>query len=327
LYFARLFVPLQPFFENMILEIVLIIIGIAVVLWGADRFTDGACGLARRLKVSELVIGLTVVALGTSLPEFMVSFMSVLRGSSDMSVGNIIGSNVFNILVIIGASAIMRTMKVEKSLLQRDIPICLAASVLLFAFAFSGGMIARWEGLVLVAFFCAYLYMAYRVAMKDRKSAQEVLYTEQSSLWKLFLLILVGMAALVIGGRVLVDNAAAVAREWGVSESVIGMTILAAGTSLPELATSVMAARKGSLGLAFGNAIGSNVFNIAFVIGICSSIVPMAVTEIGYKDWFMLIGSCILVWIVAFTRRELFRWEGVLLVLCYLSYLLSLLIG
>ena len=311
----------------MVLEILLIIISIAVVLWGADRFTDGACGLARRLKVSELVIGLTVVALGTSLPEFMVSFMSVLRGSSDMSVGNIIGSNVFNILVIIGASAIMRTMMVEKPLLQRDLPICIAASVLLFAFAFIDGMIARWEGLLLVAFFCAYLYMAYRVAMKDRKNAQEVVHAEQSSLPKLILLILVGMAALVIGGRVLVDNAAAVAREWGVSESVIGMTILAAGTSLPELATSVMAARKGSLGLAFGNAIGSNVFNIAFVIGICSSVVPMAVTEITPKDWGMLIGSCVLVWIVAFTRRELRRWEGILLVLCYLSYLLSLLIG
>lgn len=314
-------------FEDMVLEIFLIILGIAVVLWGADRFTDGACGLARRLKVSELVIGLTVVALGTSLPEFMVSFMSVLRGSSDMSVGNIIGSNVFNILVIIGASAIMRTMKVEKSLLQRDIPICLAASILLAAFAFSGGMIARWEGLSLVAFFCAYLYMAYRVAMKDRKNAQEVSHAEQSSLPKLILLILVGMAALVVGGRVLVDNAAAVAREWGVSESVIGMTILAAGTSLPELATSVMAARKGSLGLAFGNAIGSNVFNIAFVIGICSSIVPMPVTEITRLDWLVLVGSCILVWLVAFTRRELCRWEGLLLVLCYLSYLVSLLIG
>ena len=318
---------MQAFFENMVLEIFLIILGIAVVLWGADRFTDGACGLARRLKVSELVIGLTVVALGTSLPEFMVSFMSVLRGSSDMSVGNIIGSNVFNILVIIGASAIMRTMKVEKSLLQRDIPICLAASILLAAFAFSGGMIARWEGLLLVAFFCAYLYMAYRVAMKDRKNAQEVSRAEQSSLPKLILLILVGMAALVVGGRVLVDNAAAVAREWGVSESVIGMTILAAGTSLPELATSVMAARKGSLGLAFGNAIGSNVFNIAFVIGICSSIVPMPVTEITRLDWLVLVGSCILVWLVAFTRRELCRWEGLLLVLCYLSYLVSLLIG
>ena len=310
----------------MVLEIFLIILGIAVVLWGADRFTDGACGLARKLKVSELVIGLTVVALGTSLPEFMVSFMSVMRGSSDMSVGNIIGSNVFNILVIIGASAIMRTMEVEKSLLQRDIPICFAASVLLFASAFTHGLIARWEGLVLVAFFCAYLYMAYRVAMKDRKSAQDVPNTEQSSILKLFLLILIGMFFLVIGGRVLVDNAAAVAREWGVSESVIGMTILAAGTSLPELATSVVAARKGSLGLAFGNAIGSNIFNIAFVIGICSSIVPMQVTQIDMVDWFMLIGSCILVWIVAFTRRELSRWEGILLVLCYLSYLVSLFI-
>lgn len=310
----------------MVLEIFLIILGIAVVLWGADRFTDGACGLARRLKVSELVIGLTVVALGTSLPEFMVSFMSVLRGSSDMSVGNIIGSNVFNILVIIGASAIMRTMDVEKSLLQRDLPICIAASVLLFVFAFSGGMIARWEALILVSFFCVYLYIAYRVAMKDRKSAQDVSHTEQSSLPKLILLILVGIAALVVGGRVLVDNAAAVAREWGVSESVIGMTILAAGTSLPELATSVMAARKGSLGLAFGNAIGSNVFNIAFVIGICGSIVPMAVTEITPKDWGMLIGSCVLVWFVSWTNRSLNKKEGILLVLCYLAYLVSLIV-
>jgi len=327
--------------EIMVLEILLIILGIAVVLWGADRFTDGACGLARRLKVSELVIGLTVVALGTSLPEFMVSFMSVLRGSSDMSVGNIIGSNVFNILVIIGASAFMQKMKVESSLLRRDIPICLAASALLFAFAVTEGMIARWEGLVLVAFFCAYLYMAFRIAKKDRRgetlsnspfkgenpgSEEPKASPLRGGLVGSLLLLLVGMTALVIGGRVLVDNAAAVAREWGVSESVIGMTILAAGTSLPEFATSVMAARKGSLGLAFGNAIGSNIFNIAFVIGICSSIVPMAVEEISQLDWLVLVGSCILVWVVAFSRRELSRWEGALLVLCYLAYLVSLLL-
>ena len=325
----------------MVFEIILIIVGIAVVLWGADRFTDGATGLARKLKVSELVIGLTVVALGTSLPEFMVSFMSVLRGSSDMSVGNIIGSNVFNILVILGASAIMRTMKVEKTLLRRDIPICLAASALLYAFAVSENLITRWEGLFLVIFFCAYLYMAYRIAMKDRrdppqpslKGSENIPGSENKSSLPVregwggsLLLILVGMAALVIGGRVLVDNAAAVAREWGVSESVIGATILAGGTSLPELATSVMAARKGSLGLAFGNVIGSNVFNIAFVIGTCSSIVPMAVSEIAQLDWLVLVGSCILVWVVAFTRRELCRWEGILLVLCYLGYLVSLLI-
>ena len=373
----------------MVLEILLIIVSIAVVLWGADRFTDGACGLARRLKVSELVIGLTVVALGTSLPEFMVSFLSVLRGSSDMSVGNIIGSNVFNILVILGASAIMRTMTVENTLLRRDIPICLAASALLCVFSLTpalskgegaslssilhsfegdgGGYIARWEGLLLVAFFCGYLFMAYRVALKDRRetpsksprgetsyadnpvpvSGGETSFADNSSpvsegetsfadnpapvsggeksLWWSVLLILVGMGALVGGGHVLVDNAAKVAREWGVSESVIGATILAGGTSLPELATSVIAARKGSLGLAFGNVIGSNVFNIAFVIGTCSSIVPMPVTEITQTDWFMLVGSCILVWIVAFTRRELRRWEGILLVLCYLGYLTSLL--
>ena len=313
-------------FEDMILEILIIIVCFAVVLWGADRFTDGACGLARRLKVSELVIGLTVVSLGTSLPEFIVSFMSVLRGSGDMSVGNVMGSNIFNILVIIGAAAIMRNIKVESSLLQRDIPICLAASVLLCVFAYSGGSVARWEGMLLVLFFCGYLYLAYRVALKDRKEAQEETKSEEMSVLKILTLIVVGIAALVIGGRVLVDTAASVAREWGVSESVIGMTILAGGTSLPELATSIMAARKGSFGLALGNVIGSNVFNIAFVIGLCSSVVPMVVTEITPLDWGMLIGSVALVWLVGFTSRKFCLWEGILLVLCYLSYLTWLII-
>ena len=310
----------------MLLEITLIIAGIALVLMGANWFTDGASGLARRLKVSELVIGLTVVALGTSLPEFMVSFLSVLQGSADMSVGNIIGSNVFNILVITGGSALMKPLVVERSMLVRDFPICAAASALLCGFAFTNGLIARWEGLLLVVFFSVYLYMAYRIAMKDRKEAQDVVLEEKTPMLKLLLLIVLGMAALVIGGRVLVNNAAAVAREWGVAESVIGMTILAAGTSLPEFATSIVAAHKGSLGLAFGNVIGSNVFNIAFVIGCCSSIVPMKVTEIVPFDWIMFVGSCLLVWLVCWTSRKLSRWEGALLVLCYLSYLIWLII-
>lgn len=310
----------------MVLEIILIVVGIAVVLWGADRFTDGACGLARRLKVSELIIGLTVVSLGTSLPEFVVSFMSVLRDSSDMSVGNIMGSNIFNILVIIGASALMRNIGVEGSLLHRDLPICFIASFLLFNFAISEGVITRLEGLLLVAYFCIYLYITYRVAIRDRKARKDEPRTEQMSLPKILALIVVGIAALVIGGRVLVDNAATFAREIGISESVIGMTILAAGTSLPELATSVIAARKGSFGLALGNAIGSNIFNIAFVIGICSSCVPMAVTEITTVDWIVFVGSTVLVWIVAWTGRKLEKKEGVLLVLCYLAYLTWLII-
>lgn len=320
--------------ENMWLEIVLIIVCFAVVLWGADRFTDGACALARKLNVSELVIGLTVVSLGTSLPEFIVSFMSLLRGSGDMSVGNVMGSNIFNILVITGSSAIMRNINVDASLLYRDIPICLVASVLLCIFACSGGLIARWEGLLLVAFFCCYLFVTYRVALMDRKAqnlsdspSKKDNSSEEMSMLRIIMLIVVGILALVVGGRVLVDNAAAVAREWGISESVIGMTILAGGTSLPELATSVVAARKGSYGLALGNVIGSNVFNIAFVIGICSSIVPMAVTEITLIDWSVLIGSCVLVWLVGWTSRRFCKWEGILLVLCYLSYLTWLLIG
>lgn len=311
--------------EGMLLEILIIIVCFAVVLWGADRFTDGACGLARRLKVSELVIGLTVVSLGTSLPEFIVSFMSVLRGSGDMSVGNVMGSNIFNILVIIGSAAMMRNINVDSSLLRRDIPICLLASVLLCAFAYSGGLIARWEGLLLVVFFCGYLYLAYRVAKKDRKEAQEEANADEMSMPKILALIVVGIAALVIGGRILVDTAASVAREWGISESVIGMTILAGGTSLPELATSIIAARKGSFGLALGNVIGSNVFNIAFVIGLCSSVVPMAVTEITVLDWGMLVGSVMLVWLVGWTSRRFCKWEGALLLLCYLGYLTALL--
>ena len=318
----------------MLLEIFLIVLSMAVVLWGADRFTDGASGLARRLKVSELVIGLTVVALGTSLPEFVVSFMSVLRGSGNMSVGNIVGSNVFNSLVVIGTAAIALSMKVEKSLLVRDIPLMFIASMMLFGFAFFDGIISRWEALLLLVFFCCYSLIAYRVGVSDRKAktlsdsqpeAEET--AEVMPVTKILLLITVGIVSLAVGGRVLVENAASVAREFHVSESVIGLTILAAGTSLPELVTSIIAARKGSKGLALGNAIGSNIFNIAFVLGICGSISPIAVTEITPMDWTMLVGSCVLVWFVAWTGRKLNRREGIVLVLCYLTYLFLLLKG
>lgn len=311
----------------MLIEFVWIVVCMAVVLWGADRFTDGACALARRLKVSELVIGLTVVALGTSLPEFIVSFMSVLRGSGNMSVGNIVGSNIFNTLVVIGASSIMLGMKVESSLLRRDLPLMFVASVLLIIFAGVNGVLSVWEGLMFLAFFSMYTYIAYRVGLRDRKAAQEVAHSEQMPYYKIVLFILIGMAALVLGGRFLVDNAAAVARRFDISESVIGITILAAGTSLPELMTSIVAARKGSEGLALGNAIGSNIFNIAFVLGICSTVSPIIVSELTLTDWVMLLGSCLLVWLLAWTSRKLSRWEGVVLVACYLVYLALLIIG
>ncbi|MCR4591733.1 MAG: calcium/sodium antiporter [Bacteroidaceae bacterium] len=311
----------------MLMNCLLLIVGITLVLWGADRFTDGACAIARRWNVSEMVIGLTIVALGTSLPEFMVSFFSVLKGSADMSVGNIVGSNIFNTLVIVGASAMMMKMPVERSLLIFDIPISLLAALCLFSVAYFDGNIKRLDGAVLMLFFVFFLYYTFwRSRNKSITIGEEEGKGEQVSILKILVLLVVGCVCLVYGGQLMVDNAAGLAREWGVSERVIGLTILAAGTSLPELATSVMAARKGSDGLALGNAIGSNVFNIAFVIGVCSIVKPMAVSDISVADWFTLIFSNILLWTLAFSRRSLNSYKGFILLTAYIAYLVYILI-
>lgn len=309
----------------MILEIILLLAGIALVLWGADKFTDGASGLARKWHVSELVIGLTIVAAGTSLPEFMVSLLSTLRGSADMSVGNIIGSNIFNSLVILGASALMMPLAVDRALLYRDMPITVLVSLMLFVTVFSDGCISRTDSLIFLGFFAAYLYYTFYVARKSRKSKSASVAEHTASYARLALQVVIGMAALVIGARLMVNEGASIARQWGVSESIIGLTILAGGTSLPELATSMVAARKGREGLAVGNVIGSNVFNIAGILGVCTIIRPMQVAEITITDWATLVGSGIVVWIVSFTRGKIEKWEGAFLLLCYVAYMAALL--
>lgn len=310
----------------MILNCLLLVVGIALVLWGADRFTDGACGVARRWNVSEMVIGLTIVALGTSLPEFMVSFFSVLKGSADMSVGNIVGSNIFNTLVIVGASAMMMKMPVERSLLAYDIPISMLAALFLYGVAYFDGDISRVEGIFLLLFFFVFLYYTFWRARKNAPALEEDDKSAMMSVPKILLFLVIGCACLVYGGQLMVDNAAVLAREWGVSERIIGLTILAAGTSLPELATSMMAARKGSNGLALGNAIGSNIFNIAFVIGICSIVKPMAVSDISIADWFTVIFCNVLLWMLAFARRSLTTWKGFVLLAAYILYLAFILL-
>jgi len=310
----------------MILNCLLLVVGIALVLWGADRFTDGACGVARRWNVSEMVIGLTIVALGTSLPEFMVSFFSVLEGRADMSVGNIVGSNIFNTLVIVGASAMMMKMPVERSLLAYDIPISMLAALFLYGVAYFDGDISRVEGIFLLLFFFVFLYYTFWRARKNAPALKEDDKSAMMSVPKILLFLVIGCACLVYGGQLMVDNAAVLAREWGVSERIIGLTILAAGTSLPELATSMMAARKGSNGLALGNAIGSNIFNIAFVVGICSIVRPMVVSDISIADWFTVISCNVLLWMLAFARRSLTTWKGVVLLAAYILYLAFILL-
>lgn len=309
----------------MILEIVLLLIGIGLVLWGADKFTEGAAGLARKWHVSELVIGLTVVAAGTSLPEFMVSLLSTLRGSVDMSVGNVIGSNIFNSLVILGASALVMSIAVDRELLYRDMPITVLISSLLFFLVFFDGSISRWDSVVFLAFFAAYLYYTYYVATHSKRQESSSAEVKSTSYIILALQIVIGMAALVMGARLMVVEGASMARQWGVSESVIGLTILAGGTSLPELATSMVAAHKGSHGLAVGNVIGSNVFNIACILGLCAFIHPMQVSGIAPVDWIALVGSGIVVWMVSFTRHKIEKSEGVFLLLCYFTYMIKLL--
>ena len=304
------------------MNIVLLLVGTALVLWGADKFTDGACGVARRWNVSELMIGLTIVAMGTSLPELIVSLLSSIRGSGDMSVGNIVGSNIFNTLVIIGASAMAMKIAVSRVTLYRDVSLSFGVAVVLFLMG-RDGELSRVEGVLLLGIFAIFLYNLFMAERKNKKNQPEA--PEQPKdiepVWKLMLLLVIGVASLVGGGQLLVNNAAELARSWGVSESVIGLTILAGGTSLPELATSVVAARKGSNDLALGNALGSNIFNITLVLGLCNVISPMHIPLISTTDWAFLIGSNVVLAVCAFTRMRLCRLEGFVLLLCYAAYL------
>ena len=306
----------------MLMNIVLLLVGTALVLWGADKFTDGACGVARRWNVSELVIGLTIVAMGTSLPELIVSLLSSIRGSGDMSVGNIVGSNIFNTLVIIGASAMAMKIAVSRITLYRDVSLSFGVAVVLFLMG-RDGELTRLEGALLLGVFACFLYNLFAAERKNKKNQTEA--PEQPKdiepVWKLLLFLVIGVASLVGGGQLLVNNAAELARSWGVSESVIGLTILAGGTSLPELATSVVAARKGSNDLALGNALGSNIFNITLVLGLCNVISPMHIPLISTTDWAFLIGSNVVLAVCAFTRMRLCRLEGFVLLLCYAAYL------
>lgn len=307
----------------------LLIIGIVLVLWGADKLTDGATALAHRFHVSDLVIGLTVVAFGTSLPEFVTSFTAVLRHYEAISMGNIVGSNIFNTLLIVGASALTSPIWVSRSSLSKDIPFALLASLVLFVLCkdtlFAGAdtqMISMGDGLMLLFFFAIFMYYTFSIARPGAGSEESSLTgREDYPFWKILLYIVLGLAGLIFGGNFFVESASDLARTWGVSEHIIGLTIVAGGTSLPELATSIVAARKGNSAIAIGNVIGSNIFNIFFVIGICALVSPISAMSITDVDLLLLIGSILLLWVFAFTNRRISRMEGASLILVYLFYL------
>ena len=307
---------------EMIFDILLIVLGVAMVLLGADRLTEGAAALARRMNVPEIIIGLTIVAAGTSAPELFVSLVSALKGTPDMAMGNVVGSNTMNCMLIVGCAAMVAPMTISRSTVQKDIPFSVGASVLLMILAINA-YLGRFDGIILLLGFAAFMYYTLLQAKKGQVEQQETV--KQVNPWLSAFFVVLGLAMLVVGSNVFVDAASDVAYSLGLSEGVVGLTIVAGGTSLPELATSVVAARKGQSAIALGNVIGSNVFNILLILGLTATISPMQIQGITLVDMGMMLGSVSLVWLFSYTRFTVERWEGALLVGGYLVYLCWLL--
>lgn len=305
----------------MTISIILIIIGMALVLWGADRLTDGAVAIAQRMNVPEIVIGLTIVAMGTSMPEFCVSFAGALKGTADLAVGNVVGSNIFNAMLIVGVAAMVAPMSILKSTVKKDIPFAVFASLILFQLCLNN-RITRIEAFVLLIMFAVFMIYTVMGAKNGMPTAseEEAKKNKSKGLSKDVFYVVAGLAALIVGSNIFVDNATEIARLLGVSEAVIGLTIVAAGTSLPELATSIVAARKGQSAIAIGNVIGSNVFNILFIIGLTGVIRPMQIVGLTNIDFAVMLGSMLLLWLMSFTKYTLSRWEGAVLAVLYVVY-------
>lgn len=304
-------------------NILLLLVGLGLVILGADWLVNGASSIARRAGISEFVIGLTIVGFGTSCPELVVSLSGAIEGNSDISVGNVVGSNIFNVLFILGLTAMVLPVGMTDKNRRIDIPITLGVTILLVILGITGSMsgpvISRWEGVLMLLVFSAYLFYCFKSDSKDEFSE-----TQQAtlSITKSIALTLTGLAGLIFGGDLFVDSATALARQIGVSDKFIAVTILAGGTSLPELATSLVAAIKGKEQLALGNILGSNVFNAMMILGLSSVITPLSFASMTVVDIITLVLSAVLLLIWAYTGRKnmIDRREGAAMLLCYVAY-------
>lgn len=310
---------------TIIFDILFIILGVWCVLKGADYLTEGAAAVARRMHIPEMIIGLTIVAAGTSAPELFVSVVSALKGTSDMAVGNVVGSNIMNTMLIVGVAAMVAPMKISKNTVKKDLPFTVAASMLLLFLAFDH-FLGHVGGFMLLAGFA--LFMAYSIYSASRSPEHDSNdQVAQMSKLKSAIFVLGGLLLLIVGSNVFVDHASQLAFSMGISEGVVGLTVVAGGTSLPELATTVVAARKGQSALAIGNVIGSNVFNILLILGLTATIHPLQIEGITTIDMAVMLLSVSFVWIFCFTRLKVERWEGATLLVGYLAYLIWLIVS
>lgn len=311
---------MAAFFQTIPGALILLVVGFVGLIKGADFFVEGASNVAKRFKVPSLIIGLTIVAMGTSLPETAVSISASIAGSNSLAISNVSGSNLFNLLVVVGLCAIMQKVDVDMDTIKRDIPYSLLAAVLLIALGMLGGMeLGRLDGIILLAFFAFFLFLMIKSALKAAAEAEDEEVTQ--SLLMSIVSIVGGAAAIAIGGDWVVDSASTLAMALGMSETMVGLTIVAVGTSLPELVTSFVAARKGEVDMALGNAIGSNVFNILLVLGIASSISPIAFMVSNAIDIAAVIVATIVCWIVAAKNKFLGKVMGALMVVSYFAYM------
>lgn len=316
----------------MLLSIICFVVGIALVIFGADWLTKGASDLARHLKMSELMIGLTIVAVGTSLPELVISVSSALSGNSGISLGNVLGSNIFNGMLILGTTALITPIMFSGKMLSRELPFNLLASVVVILVSGSmlvggapGEYITRFNGLILLCF-CA-VFVRYTFSLRGNE--EDTAAQQPMSMGKILLFIAGGLAALIVGGKMFVSGASDIARGFGLSEALIGITIVSAGSSLPELAVSVNAARKGNVGIALGNVLGSNILNVFFILGCSATISPISLEGFTPVDYYVLLASSLFIYLFCafFGKNKITRWEGGLLVAGYVAYLVYLIMG
>ena len=305
------------------LVMVLLVIGFVFLVKGADFFVEGSSSVAKRFNVPSLIIGLTIVAMGTSLPETAVSVTASLVDNNALAVSNAVGSNIFNLMVVIGFCAVMTPVAVDKQTLKRDFPFSVLCAVLLLALGFIGMELGHVDGAILLVLFAVYIIVLVRIALKHKNSGAAVEEEGEIKLLSMprsLIYIVLGGASIAVGGDMVVDSASRIAIDFGMSQPLVGLTIVSIGTSLPELVTSIVAARKNEVDMALGNAIGSNIFNFLMVLGIASAISPIAFITENIIDIIILIVFSIVVWIMAWTKTKLNKGEGLIMLALYIAY-------
>lgn len=309
---------------KLLVAIILLVAGFVMLIKGADWFVDGAAGIAARFGIPQLVIGLTIVAMGTSAPEAAVSINAAMSGNAGITIGNIIGSNILNVFLILGITAAITTVAVQHSTVKWEMPFMHVITIVLAVLGVTGGEIVLWEGIVLWALFLVYLGYLFRMA---RNGSTEEETEELLPLWKQLLMLVVGIVCIVFGSDLTVDNATIIAEALGMDDRLIGLTIVAFGTSLPELVTSVTAARKGKADIAIGNIVGSNIFNILFVVGTTALITPVAFAKGFIIDSAIALAAGLILWFGVMKEHKLKRPVGIIMLVAYAAYFVYLLIG